>query len=319
MSSDISIETISGPSSKALFACSSCRAQKKGCDKVFPTCSACVRLRRVCRYSSGPAPPSIPADYQKLVERVAHLENEIAHHRKISNSDSVSILPHSTSRVTSAVGDRYSPPDVSTFPSAFFLDVGIFQWQRIKAPKPQITIPDDVLQAIGDDMEIRTILGTHFVSVFTWMAIVSKKRLHQDIGGQLMDLEADVALLILSMKLSNEKLPADQKTPRTHLYTMTKEFYSRVESSGIGSIRLLQAGILTALYEIGNVIYPEAYLSIGRCGRLGQAIGLHDTAGIPQLALEPESWDEMEERRRVWWTIFILDRKVCCASSMEWC
>ena len=73
-------------------------------------------------------------------------------------------------------------------------------------------------------------------------------------------------------------------------------------------IRLLQAGILIAVYEIGHAIYPEAYLSIGHCGRLGQAIGLHDTTGVPQLALEPESEDEIEERRRVWWAVYILDR-----------
>ncbi len=50
------------------------------------------------------------------------------------------------------------------------------------------------------------------------------------------------------------------------------------------------------------------HISIGHLARLGQAIGLHDTAGIPQLALEPTTWDEMEERRRVWWALWILDR-----------
>lgn len=96
--------------------------------------------------------------------------------------------------------------------------------------------------------------------------------------------------------------------PRTDLYASAKAFYELVESSRITSIRLLQAGILIAVYETGHAIYPAAYLTIGRCARVGHAIGLHDTAMIPQLALEPRNWDEMEERRRVWWAVYILDR-----------
>jgi hypothetical protein len=205
---------------------------------------------------------------------------------------------------------RSAPTNEVESISVFFLDVGIFQQRGITAPKPQIVVPHEILHAIGDDMKIRAAIGAYFFSVFKWMGIVSKKRLYEDVGHQPSILEADVALLLLSMQLLNEKPIDNRETPRTTFYALTKEFYSSVESSGVGSIRLLQAGSLIALYEIGHAIYPEAYLSVGHCGRLGQAIGLHDTAGIPQLALQPDSWDEMEERRRVWWGVFILDRKV---------
>lgn len=292
---------------KAQFACLSCRAQKKGCNKALPACSSCVRLNRLCRYSSGPAPASIPGDYQKLVERVAHLENEITQYRTLSDSDAVSTYTNPTSSITSTAVGSYSRSDDSAFPSSFFLDVDVFKQQRIKAHKPRGAIPDEILQAIGDDMQIRTTIGAYFFSVSTWMAMTSKRRLYQEVSNSSFGMSIDIALLVLAMKLVNEKLPRDQ-CPLTDLYAMTKEFYSNVKSTGIGSIRLLQSGILISLYEIGHSIYPEAYLSLGHCGRLGQAIGLHDTGRVPQLALEPESWDEMEERRRVWWAIFILDR-----------
>ena len=294
-----------GKTTAPLFACSACRTQKKACDKTLPACSACVRLRRVCSYSSGHARPVRPDDYQQLVERVAQLENEISQQRVVSASQ-LNFIPTSLSSSLDTETE-YSPPNGPEFPSTFFLDVEIFQRRQIKAPKPRHAIPSEVLVAIGDDKEIRTTVNFYFFSTFTWMATVSKKKLHQDII-RADGLEADVALLVLSMKLVNERIPIVQETPYTSLYVMTKDFYSKVESSGIGSIRLLQAGILIALYEIGHSVYPEAYLSIGHCGRLGQAIGLDDTAGIPQLALEPETWDEMEERRRVWWAVFTLDR-----------
>lgn len=72
-------------------------------------------------------------------------------------------------------------------------------------------------------------------------------------------------------------------------------------------LRIDFIAILICLYETGHAIYPQAYISIGHVGRLGQAIGLHDT-DMPQLALEPGNWDQMEERRRVWWAVYILDR-----------
>jgi hypothetical protein len=126
-----------------------------------------------------------------------------------------------------------------------------------------------------------------------------KSKDYEDIAVPPEALAPDVALLVLSMKLLNDMLSGGLQEPRSKLYSVTKEFFTSVESRGMGSIRLLQAGVLIAIYEMGHAIYPEAYLTIGRVGRIGQAIGLQDTAGIPQLALEPETWDEMEERRRV--------------------
>ena len=301
------------PEQKAQFACSSCRTQKKGCDKALPACSSCVRLKRTCDYSS-PAPTPAPAQYQKLVERVAHLENEIAQSR-LPRASLISPRSHSAPLGPTREVHRYPVPNTLVFPSSFFLDVEMFKKHRPRVPRPRIAVPDDVLHAIGDDMEIRTIIGSYFYSVSIWMTIVSKKRIYEDAARCSVEIEADVVLLVLSMKLVIEKPIAGQESAYTPLYLMAKDFYARVEPNGVWSIRLLQAGILIALYELGHAIYPEAYLSIGHCGRLGQAIGLHDTAGVPQLSWEPESWDDMEERRRVWWAVFILDRKVFRATS----
>jgi hypothetical protein len=209
---------------------------------------------------------------------------------------------------SSSISATALPKDVSDFPSAFFLDIEVFQRSGLKAPKPNATIPAQVLDAIGDDVQIRTTIGAHFFSVFPWMAVVSRKKLYQEIAAPSFALDSDVALLVLCMKLVNERHLIVLEGPRNSLYELTKDFYSTVESSGVGSIRLIQAGILIMLYEIGHGISPEAYISVGRTGRLGQAVGLHDTAGVPQLAMEPETWDDMEERRRVWWAVYVLDR-----------
>jgi hypothetical protein len=139
------------------------------------------------------------------------------------------------------------------------------------------------------------------------MSIVSKKQLHHGIFAFPIEMAPDVLLLILCMKLVNDRPTAEVHDHRTRLYAVAKNFFLAVESSGFASIRLLQARILLCTYETGHAIYPQAYISICHIGRLGQAIGLHDADGVPQLALEPGSWGEMEERRRVWWAVYVLD------------
>lgn len=66
--------------------------------------------------------------------------------------------------------------------------------------------------------------------------------------------------------------------------------------------------ILIASYEIRHSIYPDSNLFVGHCDRAGKASGLHDSGRMAQRALEPNPWDETEERLRLWRAVLILDR-----------
>jgi len=302
MSSNESVMSSSEHGRKALHACSTCRKQKKGCDKALPSCSVCRRLQRACVYDAIPG-SSGPDSLESLARRVSELENELREHRDTCEGR---IESDSASRVQDHTNESAFPGSTA-FPSVFFLDVNVFKRRRLKAPRPQMTIQDNIFREIGNDMDVRATVGGYFFSTATWMSIVSKKQLYQEITAFPIEMAPDVVLLILCMKLVNDRVGPETQDPRTRLYAVVKNFFLTVESSGFASIRLLQAGILLCLYETGHAIYPQAYISIGHIGRLGQAIGLHDT-NKTQLALEPGSWDEMEERRRVWWAVYILDR-----------
>ncbi|KAF5013096.1 hypothetical protein F66182_15216, partial [Fusarium sp. NRRL 66182] len=70
------------------------------------------------------------------------------------------------------------------------------------------------------------------------------------------------------------------------------------------------AGILIAIFEIGDAIYPAAYLTVGACARYGVALGL-DKINQDRMGGDHNravSWMEIEEKRRAWWGILILDR-----------
>jgi hypothetical protein len=63
-----------------------------------------------------------------------------------------------------------------------------------------------------------------------------------------------------------------------------------------------------ALYELGHAIYPAAFLSIGACARYAHALGINVSRTLKTRKVL--TLVEVEERRRVWWAIVILDRFV---------
>ncbi len=141
-----------------------------------------------------------------------------------------------------ATREEYAFLGPSAFPSVFFLDANGFCRHRLKAPTPQLTVQDNIFREIGDDMEIRATVGAYFFSVSPWMSIVSKKQFYQEISALPIEMAPDVTLLILCMKLIIDKPAESKQSPRTRLFSVTKNFFLTVESSGFASMRLLQAG-----------------------------------------------------------------------------
>lgn len=117
--------------------------------------------------------------------------------------------------------------------------------------------------------------------------------------------------MCLCMKLYCTPAPSYEDDGKRTLYKIVKEFYAEVEATGIMSVCILQSALLIAVYEIGNAIYPAAYMTVGSCARYGVALGLDklmvSLTGQGNLG---KPWMEIEEMRRVWWGILILDRYV---------
>ncbi|KGO43636.1 Transcription factor, fungi [Penicillium expansum] len=168
------------------------------------------------------------------------------------------------------------------------------------------TVPQYILQLIGDLDEIRLTAARFFEHIHQWMPFISKKRFYDFYLQPSFHSRPDVVLLLLALKLITTFLPAGSRSPRTALYNSTKQFYLKVEGSF--SILVLQAGILVALYELGHGIYPAAFLSIGTCARYAHALGINVSRTVPTRRVL--TLVEVEERRRVWWAIVILDRFV---------
>lgn len=81
-----------------------------------------------------------------------------------------------------------------------------------------------------------------------------------------------------------------------------------MEQAGYLSLRLVQALVLIAFYEVCHGLQPAAYLTVSRAARVGSLVGLYTSGYNSTLFQQVSTWTAGEEARRTWWAIFILDR-----------
>lgn len=297
------------PFDKALQACLSCRSQKRRCDKVLPTCSLCARVRRACNYSFEPSSSSRSEEFLSHQRKVRHheaqREGQSTYGSPISSTSwrSSSKTP---SRSLNGMEDTERKNQVSL--SVFFLDGAAFNLRGYQFSHPHLPLPEIFEEVCPTHPIILRIVSSYFATTHLWLPIVSRDSVHVDLNIPVEGTTADLGLLYLCMRLVGERLPSALQNPQTAFYVAVREYHFLVESAGILSLHLLQAGILLAIYEFGHAIFPNAYVTIGRCAKIGYAMGIHHGASAPPLLGPPASWTEMEERSRVWWAVYLLDR-----------
>ncbi len=143
------------------------------------------------------------------------------------------------------------------------------------------------------------------------MPVVSKQEYFAHLLNPLAGRRTELTLLTLCMQLCCTAAVGhdEDRLDVADLYQTAKRFHFELETSGALSIYVLQAAVLTAVYEVGQAIYPAAYLTAGACARYGLALGV-DKICLNQTGSDAGSfsWVQIEERRRVWWAILMLDR-----------
>lgn len=216
------------------------------------------------------------------------------------------LLPRCSTCSAKGVDCDYSPVKRNqTFPASYFLDYRAFEENGIQLPSIEFTLTATVADSIGG---FEPIVASYWNEIHWWMPVVSKTRLSVDLIASVSVSSTELRLLVLAMKVLLWHPPINEPSdPKTRAYVAAKESINEAISAGILTLRLLQAQLLIAIYELGHAIYPAAYLSIGACGRYGIALSV-DLSLKPGFS-DPRIGDlEMEERRRTWWAILILER-----------
>ena len=211
-------------------------------------------------------------------------------------------------------------PAESNASAIYFTAPRIFRQARLELPRLYMPIPVDVASFVGDAASIRSIATTFFQTAHTWMPIIAKRDFFTRLLNPLARRQTELSLLALCMLLcSNSPDGNGDSGVKTDLYQIAKRYHFEVESTGALSVPVLQSAVLIAVYEVGHAIYPAAYLTIGACARLGIVLGI-DKLGLDLMgsSLGALTWIEIEERRRVWWAILLLDRLVHNFFGQQW-
>ncbi|KAL7950530.1 hypothetical protein V8C42DRAFT_123413 [Trichoderma barbatum] len=294
------------PANHARLACDPCRKGKRKCDRALPWCSLCARKGLQCVYLSRRRSRQIRTE-----ARLASPNTLSSSSANISRPDSRvdRRIPQITVPVSPATPTASS--EATTATAIYFIAPHIFRQAQLELPRIHPSIPPNLSPFENDPSRIRSIAYTFFDSIHWWMPIISKKGFFAHLLNPLSGRRSELGLLILCMQLycapdlNHETGALDVSA----LYHSVKRLQFEMEAAGVLSLRVLQAGILLALYEVGQAIYPAAYLTVGACARYGIAIGVDNLREETQNEYgSPRSMSEVEERRRAWWTILFLDR-----------
>lgn len=291
------------------YACIACRHSKRRCDKTYPRCTLCTQYVDSTEYSHQEATLTMLASFRRQIlcdypyrrkertRQMAHPKGDIS----IPIGTNMPVFHTPTERLRPG---RYgiSDPNTSDILASRFLDPDFFYHLQLETPKVDIAIPKMVADYVGTIVDIQNIANTYFDSIHTWMPILSKKQFSSNLPNYLTHRKSELSLLVICMKLSSSLTT----TAKTVLYRTAKQFYCEIESSGILSVAVLQASVLIAIYELGHAIYPAAFLSVGQCARYAAALEIETS--ITSRILDKLPWNEVEEQRRVWWSIIILDQ-----------
>lgn len=131
------------------------------------------------------------------------------------------------------------------------------------------------ITGIGKDY----IEGTHSV------LLVSKRRFLSSLSNKPIADQPDQVFLLVTMRLLVSGWNSTVSFPcvSDDLYHLSKRLYLHLEINGVVSLKVVQGLILIAIYELGNAIFPAAYMTIGHCSRLSQALGIHERRGVARM------------------------------------
>ena len=179
---------------------------------------------------------------------------------------------------------------------------------RIELNSITSTIQDYATTLFGSAQRHDAMLLEYFSRVHPWMPFVSRQRFYERLSGLSSTSDHSFVLLTCGMHLILSVPPrVEVGSARSTDYMEIKRLLALAECQGPPVIDLVQCRLLLALYEINHGATDEAYLSLGKCSSAGIVLGL-DHMQRRKDDFQHRLWVQLEEERRTWWAITILDR-----------
>ncbi|KAF4968323.1 hypothetical protein FSARC_4268 [Fusarium sarcochroum] len=308
-------------------SCQGCRRRKLRCSRDKPICNHCQRLDSPCVYDAKKNKPGIkPGVIEGLNRRVEALESTVYDNTQPSN-------PGPSSESSQIIGAFSSL--IQELRGLVTNSGGSLPLQAIHASSAQAqNATPGSLGELGSNSSqlpppelLEEVINAYFILVQPWIPILHETRFrsrfysHEQLPCLTVLLHAIVVAAIRFVDSNNERLSERE------IETWISRSRSIVLLSAMDgmSVENLQALSIIAFTDMGNGDMSKAWPIIGSLTRtveyLQLSVEFDDRQQGPLLkpltSLPPsKNWTQDEERRRVFWNIFNLDR--LCSVMTGW-
>lgn len=307
------------------IACVVCRRRKLRCDGKRPSCGTCSRLGHECAYDEVRKKSGPKRGYVKQLEaRLAQVETLLKTQEQPQpqppqgNNFPVAIPNDSTNipDLPSLSNGIDEPPSPSAGPAgqvpgaSIFLPPVVdhgetFGWDMIslglEEPLPTREVIDELNQI-------------YFEKIHPSQPILHRPR-HLASMNLAPNIRPPVCLQYMTWC---HAASVSEKYSNLHglFYQRARKYAELDEMKGLGegivSLAHCQTWLLISSYEFRMMFFPRAWLSCGKASRFALMLGLNRIDGavteVKQSLPPPRDWTEKEERRRVFWMAFCVDR-----------
>ncbi|KAL4967005.1 Zn(II)2Cys6 transcription factor [Aspergillus stella-maris] len=319
--------------SEAGHACNSCRRRKLRCSRELPACQQCRKTLSECYYETKRAKPGMKAGaLDNIHRRLDVLERSVSRQQaKLESFEEEGPAPQSDSTIhnllsTLAAGLQKLDRQSSLIQRASGSENSTKR--RRKDENGSYEVPS-IFPAIPDDSILSHVLEAYFIYIHPWTPIIHEGRLRRRL---VEDAErGKLQLVVHAMTLISKRYIVDEDVATYLNQSMSEADDVRdwlvARALKHPSVENLQALIIIACdyLQIGSGHTSDAWPIVGSLSRMVEYLQLtveHDETmqhpfSQPYQSLPPpRDWTDAEERRRIFWAVFTLDR--LCSVSMGW-
>ncbi|KAG4436263.1 hypothetical protein IFR05_008245 [Cadophora sp. M221] len=329
-------------------ACQSCRRRKLKCPRESPSCSQCIRLEVDCVYTSTRKPGMKSGAIEALNKRLQILEDIVL--RDDGNGDlnqgSTFARPASGKETRDSLlqvsqvlikelqkiscvsssddlpNDPYRDDGNQRKRKRHEIDDGFDLQNRL-----DVDDGNDLLDSLPTPEILSFIVDKYFRVLQHWIPFLHQKRFERQLDNPLKKERNAVVLHAITCATLRFVDKEDHGMTQLEVSNRVRHSKQVVMLTALSqpSIENLQALIIISFDHIGRGDVDKAWSLIGSLTRTVEYLRLTVEPEVlqrrplrrPLTLLEPTNdWTEIEERRRLFWNIFLLDRY--CSITTGW-
>ncbi|KAL2016683.1 hypothetical protein VTK56DRAFT_3185 [Thermocarpiscus australiensis] len=325
-----------GQAEPTSLSCNPCRKRKLRCSRELPSCHHCRKIATECVYESKRNKPGLRSGALENVHRrldalediVQRLDGEAQSGNRNAPSGGgsdtraysiLALLARELPKLLDGDASTESSRPVPASNKRRRTDEG----ESVSAAGAGNGSDEDGTTSPGlpPPSTLDMILETYFVCIHPWIPMIHQTRFRMRLANPRERPKLDVVLH--AMVLAASRFVNDQDV----VLSSSGPLRSQIVSAAMDcmSVESLQAMIILCFNDIGSGLASRAWSLVGSMTRTVEYLQLtvehnktsRQPLSRPFSSLGPANdWTEEEERRRVFWNVFALDR--FCSIAMGW-